>query len=89
MSEPNAEEKPSSVSRRLNPFGYGIAYTAMGVAIGLIELIVFSGAAAAFNVEINLDTMPLNWRVGFYAMLPLPGVCFFWAFAHLFNLFEK
>ena len=62
--------------------------TSVGLAIGVIEIVLFSAIAAFFGVAVDVQTMPTNWLIVFYALFLLPGVCFFWASAHLFNLFE-
>lgn len=49
----------------------------------LIELIIFSWLAHFFEIEIDLETMPLNWQVGFYSMFAIPGVFVFLAIVTL------
>lgn len=85
-TEPAPAEPPEPA--KLNAFGRALVLTVIGVAIGVIELVLFSAAANFFAVAMNVATMPTNWLVVFYALFLVPGVCLFWASAHLFNLFE-
>jgi hypothetical protein len=80
-----SESPESSKPVKLNRFGRAFFATAIGVAIGIVELILFSAAAGYFGVAINLATMPLNWQVGFYTLCVLPGLCFVYAFLYTFG----
>ena len=88
LSEQAVTESEPTDPVKLNAFGKALVLTAAGLAIGVVELIVFSAAATVFQIEINVATMPTNWLVVFYGLFLIPGICFFWAFAHLFDLFE-
>lgn len=81
-----AEQAPEP--KKLNAFGKALVLSAMGLCIGVIELVLFSFFAAVGGVAIDLATMPITWQVAFYAIFIVPGICLFWAAAHLFNLFE-
>lgn len=83
-SKPDVSDEPV----RLNAFGKALALTSMALVIGVIEIVLFSAVAELFGVAIDVKTMPTNWLVVFYGLFLLPGVCLFWAAAHLFNLFE-
>lgn len=57
------------------------------VAIFIVEIILFSVVAHFFDVNIDLATMPLIWKVVFFALFFIPGVFLFLAFLQFaFNL---
>lgn len=72
----------------INAMGRTMIWAALAVATFLVELIIFSLIAMLFGVSINIETMPLNWLFGFYALFVLPsimGVFSFLAFTRLFT----
>jgi len=73
---------------KLNDFGKALVLTSYGLAIGVIELVMFSAIAGLNGVSVDVSTMPTNWLVAFYGIFVLPGIFLFWAAAHLFNLWE-
>jgi TRAP-type C4-dicarboxylate transport system permease small subunit len=73
----------------LNAFGKALVLTAYGLAFGVIEIVSFNFVARLYGVAIDVETMPTDWLVVFYALFIIPGLFLFWAFVHLFNLFEK
>ena len=81
-------EKKASEPAKLNAFGNALVLSAMALAIGVIELVLFSSVAGLFGIVVDINTMPTNWLIAFYAIFILPGVCLFWASCHLFNLWE-
>lgn len=83
--ELTSKSSESSKPLKLNRFGRAFFATAMGVVIGIVELILFSATAGYFGVAINLATMPFNWQVGFYTLCVLPGLCFVYAFLYTFG----
>lgn len=50
------------------------------VASCLIEIIIFGIIANFCGVEVNLETMPLLWKVIFFSLFLIPGVFLFLAF---------
>jgi hypothetical protein len=87
-SLPPSDSTVDSEPEKLNAFGKAMLLTSMGLVIGVIEIVLFSATAAFFDVAVDVNTMPTNWLIVFYALFLIPGICFFWASAHLFNLFE-
>lgn len=73
---------------KLNALGRALVLTSMGIAIGVVELVLFSTAAAFMGVEVNSATMPTNWLVVFYALFLLPGVCLVFAFFNIVSVLE-
>lgn len=47
--------------------------TSMAVAFGVIELVLFSAVAGLFGVTVDVNTMPTNWLVAFYALFLVPA----------------
>ena len=89
-AEPASVEPPKPPEpMELNAFGKTLVLTVYGLAFGVFEIVSFSTAARLYGVAINIETMPTNWLVVFYALFIIPGIFLFWAFVHLFNLFEK
>ena len=86
-TSPSKSADPSEPAK-LNAFGKALVLTSMALVIGVIEIVLFSAIAEAFGVAVDVKTMPTNWLIVFYALFFIPGVCLFWAAAHLFNLFE-
>ena len=87
----SAQQQVTAKNRKpvkLNDFGKALVLTSAGLAIGVIELVLFSAVAGLFDVTVDVKTMPTNWLVVFYGLFLLPGVSLYWALAHLFNLFE-
>lgn len=50
------------------------------VASFLIEIIIFGIIAYMFGVEVNFTTMPLIWKIIFFALFLIPGAFLFLAF---------
>ena len=67
------------------PFMRALAQVAVAFLVFVIELFVYSAAAYAFNVKIDLNTMPLNWRVGFYSLFVVPGLLCLLGFINIFG----
>ncbi len=61
---------------------------AFAAAILVIELIAFSWILSIAGIEFNLDTMPVNWKIGFYAMFAIPGISCFIALLHISSTFS-
>ncbi|HEY3327302.1 MAG TPA: hypothetical protein VGK14_09025 [Novimethylophilus sp.] len=85
-----ATEEPQGKSEpvKLNDFGKALVLTVCGLAIGVVEIVLFSTFANIYGIAISTVTMPTNWLIVFYALFVVPGVFLFMAFAHLSNLFE-
>jgi len=59
------------------PYMRAAALTAMAFVILAIELVAYSWIANFFKVRIDLNTMRLNWEVGFWILFLVPGLlCF-------------
>lgn len=69
----------------LNRFGRALAFTSLGVVIGLVELVLFSWVAHFAGVDVNVTTMTTSWLVAFYALFLVPGVCLLYAFLTIFG----
>jgi hypothetical protein len=67
------------------PFMRALAQVAAAFLVFVIELVLYSAAAYTFNVKIDLNTMPLNWRVGFYSLFAIPGLLCLLAFINIFG----
>ncbi len=50
----------------LNAFGKALVLTTYALAIGIIELVLFSPIAGIFGARVDVNTMPTNWLVAFY-----------------------
>lgn len=46
----------------------------------LIEIIMFSSIAHLFDVDVNLTTMSLVWKITFFLLFLIPGVFLFLSF---------
>lgn len=66
-----APEKP------MGPYMRAAALTSVAFVLLVIELVAYSWIAAFFKVKVDLNTMPLNWQVGFWSLFAVPGLfCF-------------
>ena len=87
-SPPPSDSAEPAEPAKLNAFGKAMLLTSMGLVIGVIEIVLFSAIATLFGIAVDVNTMPINWLTVFYALFLFPGICFIWASAHLFNLWE-
>lgn len=72
----------------LNNFGTALVLTALALVIGVVEIVLFSVAARFFGVAVDVNSMPTNWLVVFYALFIIPGLLFFRAFLSITNMFH-
>jgi len=47
-------------TKPLNGFGKSLVLASMGLGLYIIEIVPFSFIAHLFNIELNLETMPIN-----------------------------
>lgn len=91
-SEQPAEEAAPAVSttepKPLNALGRALILTSMAVAFGVIELVLFSAVAGLFGVTVDVNTMPTNWLVVFYALFLVPGLGLLFAFFNIVSVLE-
>lgn len=62
--------------------------TAMAFVFGVIEIIIFSWIASAFNVKVDANTMPLNWQIGFFSLFLIPGILLFLALLNITSVMK-
>lgn len=83
LSDVKADEEPMPIMLRV------LVLTVLGVIIGLVELIIFSVIAYFFGVEVNLETMPLVWKIIFFSLIIIPWVLFWLAFVTFTTIFNR
>lgn len=71
--EAEEEREPMSPMMRI------LMLVLFAVASFLIEIIIFGIIAFFFGVEVNLTTMPLIWKIIFFALFLIPGTLLFLA----------
>jgi hypothetical protein len=83
--EETKSEKPDNLSKSEEeakpwPFMLRILLNVIfAFASLLIEMIIFGIIAQLFGVSMNLDTMPLIWKIVFFSLFLVPGVFLFLA----------
>lgn len=66
-----------------------LIFLVLAVIIGLIELIIFSAIAYYFDVKVDMNTMPLLWKIFFYSLFVIPGILFVYASMVFTTMFDK
>jgi hypothetical protein len=72
--EPVPDDGEIDAEKPMGPYARAAALTAMAFVIFVIELVAYSWLANLFKVKVDLDTMPLNWAVGFWILFLVPGL---------------
>jgi hypothetical protein len=85
-ASPDLKIEPEN--QKVRPLYNAFIQTIAAVLIFLIELIVFSWLAYVFDVKVDISTMPLNWLIGFYALLVIPGLLLFFALNWVLSVME-
>jgi len=87
-ADETAANTASRQPKRLNALGRAVVLTSMAVAVGVSELIVFSGVATVFSVDVNPSTMPVAWLIVFYALFLVPGVFLMFALINIASVLD-
>jgi hypothetical protein len=67
MGEAGKEREPMSPMMRI------LILIIFAVAIFLMEIIIFGIITYFFDIEVNLATLPLIWKIIFFALFLIPG----------------
>lgn len=86
ISQEQKNEKDEPV--KYSAFFRATVLTAMAFVIGIIEIVIFSWIASYFNIGIDINTMPLNWKVGFFLLFLIPAVLLFLALINITSQFK-
>jgi hypothetical protein len=80
-----APDEETNAEKPMGPYGRAAALTAMACVILVIELVAYSWIASLFKVKVDLNTMPLNWTVGFWILFLVPALLCFLALINIFS----
>lgn len=89
-SNVGAEEDAATpeASPPLNNFGTAVVLTSIALAVGVVEIVLFSAVANYFGIAVDTNTMPSNWRAVYFALFLVPGLLLLRATMSISNMFH-
>ncbi len=79
---------PPHPSPPLNNFGTAVVLTSLALAIGVVEIVLFSAVANYFGVAVDSHTMPSNWHAVYLALFLIPGLLLLRALMSISDMFH-